>query len=88
MFHERAPRRPEGLRRKERIGMDQDKPRKRDTQLPGSASAKPILAHKNRWPGRRATPCPPQGAIGNFFLAAYARKPLIILDSGKENEIF
>jgi hypothetical protein len=49
--------------------MDEDKPRERDTHSPGSASAKRILGHKNRWPGRRTTPCPPDGALGNFFAA-------------------
>jgi hypothetical protein len=66
--------------------MDEDKPRERDTQLPALASAKRILAHEDRSPRRRATHVRPHGAVG-VFLPPFARKPLIILDSEKRNEI-
>jgi hypothetical protein len=72
--------------RQARIRMDEDKPRKRDTQLPGLGSAKRILAHKDRSP-RRRDPCPPHGGR-RFFWPPFARKPLIIIDSGKPVEIF
>jgi hypothetical protein len=45
--------------------MDEDKPRERDTQLPGLASAERILAHEDRSPRGRAT----HGAVGDFFAA-------------------
>jgi hypothetical protein len=46
--------------------MDKDKPRERDTQLPGLGSAKRILARGTvRLGGAR--PCPPHGAVDDFF---------------------
>jgi hypothetical protein len=67
--------------------MDEDKPRKRDSQLTGVGSAKRILAHKDRSPRQRAA-ISAQWRGRRFFLAAFARKPLIILDSEKTFEIF
>jgi hypothetical protein len=66
--------------------MDEDKPRERDTQSPALASAKRILAHGDPSPRRRAAHVRPHGAVG-VFLRPFVRKPLIILDSGKRNEI-
>ena len=57
--------------------MDEDKRRKRDTQLTGWASAKRVLACRAvRLGGAR--PYPPKGAAGNFFWPPPARKLLII----------
>jgi hypothetical protein len=66
--------------------MDEDKPRERDTQLPGLASAKPVLAHQDRSPRRGATHVRPT-VRSVIFLPPFARNPLIILDSEKWNEI-
>jgi hypothetical protein len=54
---------------------------------PGWRSAKRMLARQDRSPRRRATPVRP-AAPSAIFLPPFARKPLIILDSGKGNEIF
>jgi hypothetical protein len=74
-------------RRRARIRMDEDKPRERDSQLPGLASAKRILAHQDPSPRRRA-PMSAQRRGRQFFWPPFARKPLIILDSEKRTEIF
>jgi|HubBroStandDraft_1064217.scaffolds.fasta_scaffold539485_2 hypothetical protein len=64
--------------------MDEDK---RETQLSKLASAKRILLPEDRSPRRGATQVGPT-ARSAIFLPPFARKPLIILDSGKGSEIF
>jgi hypothetical protein len=76
----------EGPRRRARIGMDEDKPCKRDTQLLGSASAKRFSRTRTVRLGARPLSAP--RAPSAIFLALFARKPLIILDYGKKKEIF
>jgi|HubBroStandDraft_1064217.scaffolds.fasta_scaffold489306_1 hypothetical protein len=54
---------------KARIGMDEDKPRKRDMQRKGLASAKRNLAHDDIGLGGAPYHVRPQGALGDFFAA-------------------
>jgi hypothetical protein len=68
-----------------RIRMDEDKRRERDRQLPGLASAKRILAQEDRSLGGATHVRPTVRSA--IFLPSFARKPLIILDSGKRTEI-
>jgi hypothetical protein len=65
--------------------MDEDKRRERDRQLPGLASAKRILAQEDRSLGGATHVRPTVRSA--IFLPSFARKPLIILDSGKRTEI-
>ena len=69
-----------------RIKTGEDRPRKRDTQRTELASAKRILAPEERLPRWGATHVRPT-ARSAIFLPPFARKTLLILDSGKRKEI-
>jgi hypothetical protein len=67
--------------------MDEDKPRKRRIRSCSGRRAKRFSRTRTVRLGGARPHVPPDCAPGNFF-AGLARKPLIILDSGKKKEIF
>jgi hypothetical protein len=49
--------------------MDEDKPRKRDTQPPGLAKRETHARASGPLASAARDPCPPRSAVGDFFAA-------------------